>query len=116
MWCMVVGQAPFIHSFARWSIRSLLMVTVCRLPFILSFIILQQILSLSEQLVKARQSCLSQMERADYLEAQCTLLNGKVENLLQKIAQKDKDGFKTTTAVQTNDMSKARFISPYNHY
>jgi len=56
------------------------------------------------------------MERADYLEAQCTLLNGKVENLLQKIAQKDKDGFKTTTAVQTDDMSKARFISPYNHY
>ena len=75
---------------------------------------MQQISSLSGKLLRAKQSCTSQIERADYLEDQCTLLKEKVNDLLQEVAhEKDKE-IKTTetidTAVQTDDTSKVCFL------
>ena len=55
------------------------------------------------------------MERADNLETQCTLLDGRVRNLMQEIAEKEKDKIeskeKNTIAVQTDHIFKASFLS-----
>ena len=72
----------------------------------------QQVSSLTEKLLKAKEICKSQTERADDLETQCSFLNEKLDTLSQKIAQLEKEGINyktvetTTTAVQTDDMPK----------
>ena len=75
---------------------------------------MQQISSLSEELLRAKQIGTSQTERADYLEDQCTLLREKVNDLSRIVAQKKeeqiKDGKTVGTAVQTDDASKASYL------
>ena len=72
--------------------------------FIHSF--LQQISSLREQLLKASETSRSQTERANYLETQCTFLNVKVDNLLQRIAQLNKEGSKPAETITTDGLLK----------
>lgn len=76
--------------------------------------VLQQVSSLSGELLRAKQNGTSQTERADYLEDQCTLLREKVNDLLRIVAQKEEEQIKdketVSTAVQTDDASKARFL------
>lgn len=80
----------------------------------MSLLILQQISSLSEKLLRATQSYTNQTERAGYLENQCALLKEKVNDLLLKVAQKDEKHIKnaetTDSAVQTDDTSEAGFL------
>lgn len=75
---------------------------------------MQQISSLSEELLRAKQIGTSQTERADYLEDQCTLLREKVNNLLRMVVQKEEEQIKdkktVITALQTDDASKARYL------
>lgn len=76
--------------------------------------VLQQVSSLSEDLLRAKQNGTSQTERADYLEDQCTLLGEKVNDLLRIVTQKEEEQIKdketVSTAVQTDDASKARYL------
>ena len=71
----------------------------------------QQISSFSKELLRAKQIGTSQTERANYLEDQCTLLRERVDDLSQILAQKEgeeiKDKETVSTAVQTDDASKA---------
>ena len=75
---------------------------------------MQQISSLSEELLRAKQIGTSQTERADYLEDQCTLLREKVNDLSRIVAQKKEEQIKdietVSTAVQTDDASKASYL------
>lgn len=75
---------------------------------------MQQISSLSEELLRAKQIGTSQTERADYLEDQCTLLREKVNDLSRIVAQKKEEQIKNietvSTAVQTDDASKASYL------
>ena len=75
---------------------------------------MQQISSLSEELLRAKQIGTSQTERADYLEDQCTLLREKVNGLSRIVAQKKEEQIKNietvSTAVQTDDASKASYL------
>ena len=75
---------------------------------------MQQISSLSEELLRAKQTGTSQTERADYLEDQCTLLREKVNDLSRIVAQKKEEQIKNietvSTAVQTDDASKASYL------
>lgn len=70
-----------------------------------------QISSFSEDLLRAKQIGTSQTERANYLEDQCTLLRERVDDLSQIVAQKEEEQIKdketVSTAVQTDDASKA---------
>ncbi|XP_068705046.1 uncharacterized protein [Montipora foliosa] len=63
--------------------------------------------SLNEQLSKAEQLLRNQTDRSDYLETQCTFLNGKIKKLVEEIAETEKEGDKatqtTSAGVQTND-------------
>lgn len=75
---------------------------------------MQQISSLSEELLRAKEIGTSQTERADYLEDQCTLLREKVNDLSRIVAQKKEeqmqDSATVSTAVQTDDASKASYL------
>lgn len=75
---------------------------------------MQQISSLSEELLRTKQIGTSQTERADYLEDQCTLLREKVNDLSRIVAQKKEEQIKNietvSTAVQTDDASKASYL------
>ena len=75
---------------------------------------MQQISSLSEELLRAKQIGKSQTERADYLEDQCNLLREKVNDLLRTGAQKKEEQIKenetVSTAVQTDVASKACYL------
>lgn len=69
----------------------------------------QQVSSLTEKLLNAKEICKSQTERADDLETQCSFSNEKLDTMSQKIAQLEKEGETietTTTAVQTDDLFK----------
>lgn len=69
----------------------------------------QQVSSLTEKLLNAKEICKSQTERADDLETQCSFSNQKLDTMSQKIAQLEKEGETietTTTAVQTDDLFK----------
>lgn len=76
--------------------------------------ILQHISSLSKELLRAKRIGTSQTERTDYLEDQCTLLSEKVNDLLRIEALKEEEQIKEketlSTAVQTDDSSKARYL------
>ena len=76
--------------------------------------ILQQISSPSEELLRAKEIGTSQTERADYLEDQCNLLREKVNDLLRIGVQKKEEQIKeketVSTAVQTDDTSKACYL------
>lgn len=74
---------------------------------------MQQISSLSEELLRAKEIGTSQTERADYLEDQCTLLREKVNDLSRIVAQEKEqmeDIETISTAVQTGDASKASYL------
>lgn len=75
---------------------------------------MQQISSLSEELLRAKEIGTSQAERADYLEDQCTLLREKVNDLSRIVAQKKEEQMQdietVSTAVQTDDASKASYL------
>lgn len=75
---------------------------------------MQQISSLSEELLRAKEIGTSQTERADYLEDQCTLLREKVNDLSRIVAQKKEEQMQdietVSTAVQTDDASKASYL------
>ena len=70
--------------------------------------------SLHHKLLRAEQSCKTQVERADYLGDQCALLKEKVADLFQKVTQTEGKQIKTTettsTGVQTDDTSKVRRV------
>lgn len=69
----------------------------------------QQVSSLTEKLLNAKEICKSQTERVDDLETQCSFSNEKLDTMSQKIAQLEKEGETietTTTAVQTDDLFK----------
>lgn len=75
---------------------------------------MQQISSLSDELLRAKEIGTSQTERADYLEDQCTLLREKVNDLSRIVAQKKEEQMQdienVSTAVQTDDASKASYL------
>lgn len=68
---------------------------------------MQQISALSDKLLRATQSCNTQMERVDYLEDQCSMLKEKVNDLVLTVVRKEKEQIKDTdaidNAVQTDD-------------
>ena len=45
--------------------------------------------SSSEQLLKSMESCKTQTKRANHLQTQCALLSEKVQNLMQKLTEKE---------------------------
>lgn len=75
---------------------------------------MQQISSLSEELLRAKEIGTSQTERADYLEDQCTLLREKVNDLSRIVAQEKEEQMQDietiSTAVQAGDVSKASYL------